>query len=135
MSKEIAHLFTDRFVSPLGEAHKLNKLRFIDPNDSKKLVAAARAGRVSYRETLLGGCMKRGPCSFGGIDNIVRCGGGDVGTPCADALFDREKKPRIVKLGELIAAKLKGTPEDSPLRESFLAQQRSVENALNVLAD
>jgi hypothetical protein len=31
MSKEIAHLFTDRFVSPLGEDHKLGKLQLIDP--------------------------------------------------------------------------------------------------------
>lgn len=134
MSKEIAQLFTGRFISPLGEAHKREKLKFINPRDSKTLMAAAKAGRVSYRETLLGGCMKRGPCPFGGIDNIVRCGGGDTGTPCADALYDREKQHRIVRLGEIIASKLKDNPEDSPLRESLLAQQRSLANALDALA-
>jgi len=79
MSKEIAHLFTDRFVSPLGEDHKLRKLQLIDPEDSRKLTKAAKAGRISYRETLLGGCMKRGSCPFGRIDNIIHCGGGDTG--------------------------------------------------------
>jgi hypothetical protein len=44
MSKEIAHLFTDRFVSPLGEDHKLRKLQLIDPEDSKKLTKAAKRG-------------------------------------------------------------------------------------------
>ena len=134
MSKEIAHLFTDRFVSPLGEDHKLTKLQLIDPEDSKKLTKAAKGGRISYRETLLGDCMKRGSCPFGGIDNIIHCGGGDTGTPCADALYDRAKTSRIVKLGEFIAANLCEAPENSPLRESLEAQQRSVKNALNVLA-
>jgi hypothetical protein len=134
MSKEIAHLFTDRFVSPLGEDHKLRKLQLIDPEDSRKLTKATRAGRISYRETLLGGCMKRGSCPFGGIDNIIHCGGGDAGTPCADALYDRAKTAKIVKLAELIAANLREAPENSPLRESLEAQQRSVTNALNVLA-
>ena len=81
MSKEIAHLFTDRFVSPLGEDHKLRKLQLIDPEDSKKLTKAAKGGRISYREALLGDCMKLGSCPFGGIDNIIHCGGGDTGTP------------------------------------------------------
>jgi hypothetical protein len=89
MSKEISALFTDRFVSPLGEDHKLRKLQLVDPTDSKKLVQAAKAGRISYRETLLGGCMKRGSCSFGGVDNVIHCGGGDTGTPCAVALYER----------------------------------------------
>jgi hypothetical protein len=133
LSKELAQLFTDRFVSPLGAEHKREKLKFIDPRDSKMLTAAAKSGRVSYRETLLGGCLKPGPCPFGGIDNIVRCGGGDSGKPCADALYDREKRPRIVRLGVLIADKLSDTPDDSPLRESLLAQQRSLENALDAL--
>jgi hypothetical protein len=133
LSKEITQLFTDRYVSPLGEAHKREKLKIVNPKDSKKLMAAAKAGRISYRETLLGGCLKRGPCPFGGIDNIVRCGGGDTGTPCANALYDREKRTRITQLGELIAAKLKDTTSDSPLRGSLLAQQRSVENALDAL--
>jgi len=114
--------------------HKLRKLQLIDPKDSTKLTEAAKAGRVSYRETLLGGCMKRGSCPFGGIDNISHCGGGDTGTPCADALYDRAKTSRIVKLAELISARLGEVPESSPLRESLEAQQRSVKNALKIIA-
>ena len=131
MSKEISALFTNRFVSPLGEDHKLRKLQLVDPTDSKKLAQAAKTGRISYRETLLGGCMKRGSCTFGGIDNVIHCGGGDTGTPCADALYDRTKASRIVKLADLISAKLRDAPDSSPLRESLEAQHRSVKNALS----
>ena len=111
--------------------HKLRKLQLVDPTDSKKLAQAAKTGRISYRETLLGGCMKRGSCTFGGIDNVIHCGGGDTGTPCADALYDRTKASRIVKLADLISAKLRDAPDSSPLSESLEAQHRSVQNALS----
>ncbi len=53
MSKEIAHLFTDRFVSPLGEDHKLRKLQLIDPEDSKKLTKAAKGAGFRIEKLFL----------------------------------------------------------------------------------
>lgn len=130
---EISRLVSDRFVSPYGSERKHAILNFVSKSDSQKLAAAARAGRVSWRETQLGGCTRRGPCEFGGIDNIVRCGGGDGKQPCADALFDRDKVPKIKTLQQLVAARLKDAVEDSPYRDSLIAQQLAMENALSVL--
>jgi hypothetical protein len=133
LSKQIGQLFTDRHVSPLGEKHKTNLLRMIDPTDQKALLASAKKGHISYRQTLLGGCLKKGSCPYGGIDNIVHCGGGLDNVPCAHAIFDRHKRSAIHELGRVIASRLVDVPVDSPCRESLQAQQRSVENVLNVL--
>ena len=133
LGKQIARLFTDRFVSPHGEQRKANILKIVDPKDSRKLIAAAKAGKVSWRETLLGGCTKIGPCEYGGVDNVARCGGGDGQPPCVEALFDRAKAPAIRQLGRVIASRLIEAPEESPYRESLEAQQRAVENTLNVI--
>lgn len=134
LGKEIARLFSDRFVSPHGAQRKTTILRLVDPADGAKLTAAAKVGSVSWRETLLGGCTKSGPCEFGGVDNVVRCGGGDGQAPCIDALFDREKAPSLQQLGRVIALRLIDAPVDSPYRDSLEAQKRAVENALDVIA-
>ncbi len=134
MGKTIAQLFTPRFVSPLGSDHKSNALKLIEPKDVLKLEAAAKAGEVSFRETLLGGCLHRGACQYGGIDNIARCGGGDGGKPCHDALYDRSKLPKILKLRDMLTEKIDELPFNSLLRTSLEAQQRSVANAISVLS-
>lgn len=133
LSKEIARLFTDRFVSPYGIERKVHILKIVNTKDIKKLVAAAKAGQVAWRETLLGGCTKRGPCEYGGVDNIARCGGGDGQAPCAEAIYDRERAPKLIKLGEVIASRLIEAPTDSPYREALEAQQRAVKNVLHVI--
>ncbi|MCY1345242.1 hypothetical protein D9M68_343950 [compost metagenome] len=134
LGKEIARLFTDRFISSYGAEHKAVILGILAPEESKKLAAAAKQGRVAWRETLLGGCTKRGPCEYGGVDSVARCGGGDGQAPCAEALFDREKEPAIRQLGRVIDSRLADAPEGSPYRQSLEAQQRAIQNALYVLA-
>lgn len=133
MGRELSLLFSDRFVSPYGVKRKQTILRIVSENDHLKLVAAAKAGQISWRPTLLGVCTKSGPCEYGGIDNIVRCGGGDLKAPCMDALFDHSRLPVIEQLGVAIAERLKNAEPASPQQESLEAQQRSVENVLNVL--
>ena len=107
----------------------------VDPVDSKRLTLAAKRGKVSWRETLLGGCTKRGPCEFGGVDNVIRCGGGDGKSPCADALFDREREEAIRQLGDVIVLRIAQVPDGSPGRESLNAQLLAVENALHVISN
>ena len=133
IGKEIALLFSERFVSPHGEKRKAEILGLIDANDAKRLIALAKSGRVSYRETLLGGCTKRGPCPYGGIDNIVRCAGTDGGNACANVLYDREREPEIRQLGETIHLQIEKAQEGSPYRESLEAQRRAVEKAMYVI--
>ncbi|WP_231390549.1 hypothetical protein [Pseudomonas qingdaonensis] len=133
IGKEVAQLFSDRFVSPYGDTRKSVILNVVQSSDEKELSKAAKAGQVSWRQTLLGGCTKRGPCQYGGIDSVTRCGGGDFLGACADALFDREKKQQIQDLGKLIDARLIDAPSGSPYQESLRAQKRAVENALEIL--
>ena len=133
LGKQIGLLFSDRFVSPHGASRKDEILKFVDASDHTKLTAAARGGKVSWRETLLGGCTKIGPCEYGGVDNIARCGGGDGRAPCLDAMFDREKLPAMEQLKRVISSRLIEAPGTSPYRESLESQQRAVENALNVI--
>jgi hypothetical protein len=133
LSKEIARLFSDRFVSPHGQKRKAEILGLVNVADSKKLNTLARSGMVSYRETLLGGCTKRGPCPYGGIDNIVHCAGADDGNACSDVLYDRERMPDIHQLGLIIQSQIAEAMEGTPYRESLEAQQRAVVRALNVI--
>lgn len=133
LGKEVARLFSDRFVSPHGEKRKAEILKLVDPNDNKKLTALAQSGKVSWRETLLGGCTNPVPCTYGGIDNVAACGGGYDKSACASILLDREKAPAIRQLGRVIASRLAEAQEGSPYRESLEAQQRTVENVLHAI--
>lgn len=133
LGKEIANLFTDRFISPHGDKRKDEILKIVAPKDSRKLVELAALGKVSWRETLLGGCTKRGPCPYGGVDNVAHCGGGDGGPPCADVLYDREKAQELYQLKQVVSSRLLEAPDGSPYWKSLEAQLQAVENALNVI--
>lgn len=134
LSRDIDTLFTERFVSPYGRDRKAAILNAVGARDAKALLRAATSGSVSWRETLLGGCTRRGPCPYGGIDNVVRCAGGDGRGACADALFDIEKGPRIENLRQTLSIRLAETVPASPDHDSIAAQIRAIDNALNVLS-
>ena len=134
LGRQLSKLFTDRFVSPHGNERKSTILSAVGTKDCKKREVAAKASRISWRITLLGGCTKHGPCQYGGVDNIARCAGGDGKAPCVDALYDKERAPQLRELQETISARLKDATEESPYRTSLVAQQRAVENALYVIA-
>lgn len=128
---EISLLFTNRVVSPYGPSHKDEILQLVSTKDSAALTKASKEGVVSWRETLLGGCTKRGPCTYGGIDNIIRCGGGDGRSPCVHALFDREKIVKMEKLKSLLSLRIESAKRNSPYADSLAAQKLAVENALD----
>jgi hypothetical protein len=133
IGKKLATLTQDAFVSPYGPNRKEQIIEFVRDKDHKSLLEAARNGQVTWRDTLLGGCTKRGPCSYGGIDNVIRCGGGDGKHPCADAIFDKRKVPQILRLRELINERICATDEGSPLYDSLQCQLISIERTLNAL--
>jgi hypothetical protein len=134
LGKEFASLVSDRFASPYGDKRKSEILKLVDPTDHKKLTALARSGKVSWRETLLGGCTKRDPCPYGGVDNIAHCCGGNTGAPCVNVLYDREKLPELHQLSRVISSRMADALEGSPYRASLEAQQRALEKALDVIA-
>ena len=134
LGKEISALFSDRYISPHGEKRKAEILRVVRDSDAKKLATLAKAGTISWRVNLLGGCTKRGPCPYGGVDNLVHCGGGDGSPPCADVLYDKEKGPKLSQLQKVIEHRFSEAPLNSPDQEALKAQRQAVRNALHAIA-
>lgn len=124
----------DRFVSPLGAQRKEAILvSLVGDKDAKELAAASRRGQVHFREMRVGACAHRGTCSYGGIESISRCTGGDGHGPCADALYDREKIPEVEKELTRIDRELAVLPVGSPRHTAMLAERQGMENYLNVV--
>lgn len=133
LAKEIELLQSDRFVSPYGQQRKDQILHLVSISDSKKLVSATKAGKISWRFTVLGGCTKKGYCEYGGIDNVARCCGGDGRPPCIEGLIDKSKKNVIFDLGIIVNERIESAPEDSPYKTALMAQKASIDNALRLL--
>ncbi|EIM17001.1 hypothetical protein [Pseudomonas chlororaphis] len=74
IAREFESLQSSRFVSPHGEKRKEQIINSVNITDHKLLTAAAKAGRIAYREILPGVCTNPDPCPYGGIDHVSRCG-------------------------------------------------------------
>lgn len=127
LARQADNLKDARYVSPLGPKAKDRILNAVDGKDAKALLKSAKSGQLSIRETLLGLCMKRGPCPYGGIDNIAHC------SSCPDALFDSKKEKAIRSLKVVVDNRLHKSPDDSPRRRSLMAQKSSILVALNAI--
>lgn len=123
-------LLQKRFISPHGEKRKAAMLAPINKKNLDMLAAAAKAQHIPFREVLLGVCMYKGSCKFGGIDNFIRCGGGDTSVPCTEVMYDRKKLIPIKQLRAEILLRKELAAPDSPYLESLVAQLKSVDNAL-----
>lgn len=134
LSHHIKLALSDRFVSPLGGDRKDSTLvNVVSDNDLKNLLSLAKNGEISVRETRLGACVHRGICTYGGIESISRCAGGDGLGPCADALYDRQKESDILKELTVIADQIKQYSPDSPRYKALEAERKGLENFLDVV--
>ncbi|MGV8892280.1 MAG: hypothetical protein ACOH2K_04935 [Burkholderiaceae bacterium] len=133
LSHQLLEVTSSRYISPHGDKRKDQIIRLIDKKEIGKLEQLTRSGAISCKEILLGYCMNRSPCPFGGIESIAHCGGGIDGTACSDVLYDEKKLQEISELQEMLKEKLAHSV-DGPLRESLLAQLRSAENYLNTVS-
>lgn len=134
VASELHGLQDARYLSPVGEKRKTQILAEVSEKDHMGLVKDAEAGRVSYRETFLGGCAKPGPvCPLGGISNITGCLSPGEKNACEWALLDRAKRPVIEKLRGIFQTQLKQAPAGSPLRASLRSSLESAERALHVI--
>lgn len=132
---QVAQLSDSRYVSPFGEEHKTNIIKQLNPTNcdpvslknSDRLTRLAKRGEIGARQTLLGLCMKPGPCEFGGVENIIHCSG------CDRALGDRQKLPQIKQLRRMIEIHLVDSPIDSPEHDSLQMQLKSAEAFIYVL--
>lgn len=71
--------------SEIQRAKERNKLPKIF-TDSKETTKAVKQGRFSYRETPVGGCVKKGSCPHFVVDLVLPCTNG-----CTDAILIPEK--------------------------------------------
>lgn len=134
MARSILSAMGDRFVSPYSsEAKDAIIVNLIGDKDAKELAKAAQRGEVFFRETRLGGCTKRGNCSYGGIESVARCAGGDGYKPCTDVLYDRAKAPAVEKELQQLDQELARVPQGSPRHQALLVERRGLENFLNVV--
>lgn len=134
MAKQIEALAEDRYVSPLGECRNREiVVNLISTRDFNSLVKAGRNGEVSFRETRLGGCTKRGHCDYGGIESVARCAGGDGDKPCRDAIYDRSKQASVERQLENTERRLEEAQPDSPRMRVLQAEAHALRNCLNVI--
>lgn len=134
VAREFLELQNDRFVSPHGPKRKDQILRLITEKNHSQLVAAAKAGKLAYRPTILGACTSIEPCPFGGIDCVVQCAGGNGKAACKDAIYDRQTIHKIMVLKNDAATRLATAPAGSPLKEALQYQLSALENVINVIS-
>lgn len=134
MSMQVLAAAGDRFVSPHGQNKKDEiVVNLIRGRDAKTLAKAARGGDVSFRENRLGACTSRTHCSYGGVESIARCAGGDGYKPCIDVLYDQKKSKSIELELDKIEQELERFPVGSPRHNALLLEKKGMENFLNVV--
>ena len=136
MAKQIESLTDERYVSPLGSDRKQEIIvNLVSDKDFKALVSAAKRGEVSFRETRLGGCTKRGACEYGGIESVARCAGGDGNKPCRDAIYDSSKRPGVERSLADVEERLRQAQAGSPRARALKAEAQGLRNFLNATND
>lgn len=134
MAHKLHSTMGDRFVSPHGDKRKEAILiNLVGDKDVQTLAAAARRGQTTFREIRLGACTKRGHCSYGGVESVARCTGGDGDGPCSDALYDREKASEVEKELSRVDRELAAVPDGSPRHKALLIERNGLGNFLNVV--
>lgn len=133
-ARRLQNVVSDRFISPTSPERKdALVINIITAKDSKKLTQWSKSGKVSYRETRLGGCLKTGSCEYGGVESVSRCAGGDLGKPCTEAIYDREKETAIRLQLAQINHEMERLPSEQPRYKALDAERRAMENYLNVI--
>ncbi|RIX48340.1 MAG: hypothetical protein D3M94_05500 [Rhodocyclales bacterium GT-UBC] len=137
MGRQLALVHTDRFISPYGDEHKAKFLATANGSESVNLISdcdakhyekAAWKHQMSFRLTVLGGCMKNGQCDGDCISSVGDCAGGDGKAPCADVLFDRSRAvPNQIRL-DGINKQLEVAPWDTPRYRALMSEKRGLEN-------
>ncbi|VVE37859.1 hypothetical protein PCO31110_04034 [Pandoraea communis] len=134
MARQMEAFVEDRYVPASGEQRKQEiAVSLIGLKDFNSLLRACRKGEVSFRETRLGGCTKRGHCEYGGIESISRCAGGDGGKPCGEAIYDRKKRSSVERQLESVERKIAEAQPFSPRERALQSEAQGLRNYLNVI--
>lgn len=112
---------------------KQEVVRFVEDGEMKKLLKAQKNGAVGLRKNILGGCMKQGPCEYGGFDSIVQCAGGTTGNMCSDLIIDGSREQEFADDKAYCEGQMNDVPKDSPRLRALEAEVRGYENVLDVI--
>lgn len=99
-----------------------NTIDLVDEQEEKQLLSLIKKGLVGSRQTLLGFCMKTSSCEYGGIESVAKCAGMNRESVCADAIFVRKNKDKLIELRKGYKRELKTVEKDTP-RYSALKQE------------
>ncbi len=137
MGKQLAAVETARFVSPYGDGFKEKLLasssneaqvNLISEDDASHYEKAARLHKISFRRTVLGGCMKNGPCDGDSVSSVGDCAGGDGKSPCINVLFDRTRADANRTRLDGVINLLKANTPDTPRYRYLEQEKRGLEN-------
>lgn len=134
VARGFAELTGDQYISPHGEKRKHQILHPITERDHKGLVQDAKSGKVTYRETLLGGCTQV-TCIYGGVTNISACMGTTCESkkPCEHLIINKDRRSTLVKLITEFDRQLGQASSDSPPRQSLVRNLDAAREAINVI--
>lgn len=134
LAQKTKKILSDDYISPHGEKRKVQILETIAGKDHSQLIKEAKSGKLSYHETFLGGCSKPGvPCPLGGVSNISNCMGYGSQKPCEWATVDRNKRPIIESLIDVIKDRIDCEADQNILKKALQAQLESACRALEVI--
>lgn len=134
MARAIQKVGGDNFISPHGQERKDDIVRnLLSERNVNALASAAKKGEVFFREIRLGACTKRGVCDYGGVESVARCAGGDGRAPCADVLYDRNRKPSVERDLSKVERALEECRDEAPRRNALEAERNGLENYLDAI--
>jgi len=110
-----------------------NIIRLVDTKEEKKLISLIKKGATGCRRTLLGFCMKNSACEYGGIESVAKCAGADGKGICADAIFDRRNKAKLIKLKDKHKRSLEDVDKHSSRASAAMQEIYAIEVYLNVI--
>jgi hypothetical protein len=137
MGRQLAEVHSERFISPYGAEHKSKLLasanggepvNLISEGDALHYEKAARKHLINFRLTILGGCMKNGPCDGDCVSSVGDCAGGPGESPCANVLFDRNRSDTNQIRLDGVVKQLEMTPPDTPRYRHLEQEKRGLEN-------
>lgn len=121
-------------VRPHGRVPGFNYvIELIDTTEENKLKKLIRDGQVGIRQTLLGFCMKAGPCEYGGIESVAKCAVGNSGGICAHAIFRRKNKDKLIKLKSSHKNELSQLSKNSMRANAIRQEIHAIEVYLDVI--
>lgn len=108
-------------------------VNLVSDKEEKQFIDLAKKGEVGSRLTLLGLCLKRGVCEYGGIESVSKCAGGDGGNICSDAIFIRRNKEKLIKLRDAHKSKIEQIEIHSPRYKALTQEIKAIGIYLDVI--